>query len=519
MKDSQKKFLIEAMFSDNELKEVNRPLLTLSELGFELNRLESEILKTTYILVSSPAVVSPDLDRSNWLDSIEKLNREFPNWTLATAGGEISSIIGGTGSNIVDYLSGPTHKFQTTDETFIAEVVYLERSLFRVQPRKSDLPNKNVESTPSSHGEIIFGLQNLKQGSLVISPFLAAWCPNKSALRSKVTKISDSSLEKPEHSSLEISKTPVKLAIVTRTRWDRQDQIQRNISAIRASPLASNLDLEIEHIVVSDFEPKAMNLPNDVKFKFARGVEVEDSRFVLIDFAVNNVSADFYWFIDDDDFAQPDAIALIGESIYSRTNHGLILIGSQQIIEFTMFGRIHLSARGHVYEPKNYISSFSETNQIPFCSVVFPRQSLKSINSNGALEKLTHLEDHYLLLKALSETRHAPLLINRPLVRISTRRLSQSERSIRRQTRAKSHANLVWLWATSRELTNQGFLAASFEVGKKAGAAKILFQALVSLANPRTWIILWGNGIFAEIFESNSPLALIRNWLSRLRSR
>ena len=441
---------------------------------------------TIYVLLSRRELNAPSLSAADAQNLILSLDYGFKEWSIASAAGETLCDIGASGDKALSYLLAPGIFLQTVDEVFLASSISLDRFLIKIK----------VQDIHDIFGTI-FSAKDLKKainrfvdrksGAWLIVPQLAAWGDFRNRASLKITK----SQTQLKDELAWITKAP-SLAVITRTRWQRPKLLSRNIDSVSKAIANSRQGIEVRHVIVSDLHPPSEVEQLEADIAYVPIDDPGDSRFRLINWAVHNLEEEFFWFLDDDDYLDENAIHEIEYALSCRLSRGLIFVDSQQQIVFEggiFDGKIF---SGHKYRAAKYEASYSENNFTPICSVIFPKDLIQDI-PEGALDRITLLEDHLLLILALAKTNKVPLCVSKTLAYISVKKKGGADVLLNQKAWNEARSELVRQWSVNERMLSLGFLANARAASKLSFKNYFhMFQKLLSLS---FWMTLLGNSI------------------------
>jgi hypothetical protein len=370
---------------------------------------------------------------------IAELDREWPNWGCAAACARTPFHSGYLGQNVVRY-SGSPGAFPNRMSTALPAMM-LEGEIFLLN--LSALREAGV-TIPRLDGAIgldtVLSVATLAAGrGLMVVPGLAAWRPHSKVeagadvdaavidylagqIANRTIETSRGVLElgsadrqlypaKGRNLPIDslryacLGRPQRKVAIVTRTRFTRIALLQRVIRSVQSFVAAAGKETHFEHHIISD-----QRAPSSFKaLKNMHFVEVEqgrDSRFLLVAHAVKAIDADFFWFVDDDDWLFPNAAERLALLLMSVPVDALIVVDCQQFDEHPFPGTSEDDVAQYVSSPKQHMpaerffGALSGQNFTPFCGAIFPRTALLAL-PDELVGQVTYLEDYTILLSTL----------------------------------------------------------------------------------------------------------------------
>lgn len=262
-------------------------------------------------------------------------------------------------------------------------------------------------------------------------------------------------------------RSPKTLAIVTRSMPGRRAVRKRCIDSIdylvEMGALSSSL--AIRHLIYGTEKfDEAYEINSEYRdFRFiAESVpEGADTRSLLLVAAVQDVDADFFWFVDDDDWIFPSNFDLLGQALLCFPSNAVFAANSQHFhesLESSEYGR---NEPASTFEARHLANVSAGYNPVPFCSVIYPKDALDDIDlSIGAL---TRYEDLALLAEALLRRRHPFFTLDRLIACVSVRRDDRSQTVIEpnRDEWNRNLADLTSVWTASDEFGWGRYLTSS----------------------------------------------------------
>lgn len=224
------------------------------------------------------------------------------------------------------------------------------------------------------------------------------------------------------------------VAIVTRTQFKRPLLLKRTLDTVKAFVCAARATADFAGFVVADSVGAASmdevenrkSMPDGFTLMLADLPRTGgDTRYLLVDYAAKNIAADYFWFIDDDDWIFPNEAERLGLVISGSPQNSIIFLGCQHFSEQSLSGdsddaTTFRSTPGRYYAAANFLASLSGSNHTPFCGQLFPRETLLSIPSK-VYASVTYYEDYMTTLFALLAARCFPISIDKLFVGISVR--------------------------------------------------------------------------------------------------
>ena len=216
------------------------------------------------------------------------------------------------------------------------------------------------------------------------------------------------------------------LSIVVRSQFKRKSTLLRTLNSIRSfAGRASYLNIEIV-IVTGTKVIDRDALGTDIKILQVDTSKFVDDRFELVQFASKNLTSDYIWFVDDDDWLFPNAAEEVSLIVASARPDSTFFFDSQHFSESTQVDQNQWFLEptsvkaGRRFEGHRFISCLSGHNWIPFCSAIFSRQVLASI-PDSIIEKVVYYEDFVAILLSIIDEQFHPVYKDLLVAGISVR--------------------------------------------------------------------------------------------------
>jgi hypothetical protein len=268
------------------------------------------------------------------------------------------------------------------------------------------------------------------------------------------------------------------LLIVTRTQGQRLALLERNIESVLE--LGSRLkNVLVQHLIVGDVLDLNLDQGGQMTHQQA-SIEGIDNRYDLILEALKVTQSDYVWFIDDDDFCNPDVADKLDAIFGFGTGGDAIVLDSQHTHQDpTTPSKAHLHL-GKRYKATTVFSSLSAANRTPFCSVIFPTDSLREW-LGGINGHVTLFEDHLLVLFLLSSTRSSPWYIDAVGAYIAIHGDGQSVTSKATKMWGEGEGRIIQLSSNQLALNPQVMTVARLLNGRKRKFWTSWFSVIASL--------------------------------------
>jgi len=414
-------------------------------------------------------------------DLLSTLNRDWPSWGIAGNAGIIPYMVGYAPTQMIRYLAdhhgGPNFIGQILPAMNIDGNVML-LNVKALRERKVRMPDFDGFLLH----DIILSIETISSGlGVFIAPHLACWngsednqnhfdqaadaasfrsylsmrIKNRRLLTTKGTiksVFNRDNLTSGADIEIESLKSACKyrpsrtVAIIVRTQFKRPDLLDRCLRTISAFIAASGSLVEFKNYIVTDSAPPSNFIVNSVILQAQ--LEHQDTRYKLVQFAANNIDADYFWFVDDDDWMFPNEAERLSMVISSAPENSVFFVDSCRYYE-TKFptGDMNMvesyrSIKQQYFPAQRFICSLSGQNETPFCSVIFSRSSLLSIQ-DITYEKITYLEDYMTILNVLLTNGSIPIIVNKMYVGISIRETGNTITEVDRTKWNRSMSELV----------------------------------------------------------------------------
>jgi GR25 family glycosyltransferase involved in LPS biosynthesis len=397
-------------------------------------------------------------------DLIRQLDIDWPNWGLVGNAAMLSMRVGYSATDIVRYLSDPRGGPNLAG--FILPAQSIDGNVMLLNLRA--MRDARI-ILPSFDGfqlyDIVLSIETIAAGlGVYVAPQLACWHYSKGnqgefdrsrvadafnkylllRLRNRSIKTLDGPHRIPLGEANPIARVGLdldmdslrsamcgrhkkKVAIVIRTQFARLSLLRRTLDTVGSFIAFAGLSTEFSSYIVTDSETTApdwvvrrsmvlrANFPHD-----------GDSRYQLVRFAAENIEADYFWFVDDDDFILPNEAERLSLVISASPRSSIIFIDCQYFNERPLFSKTpedasgYRSAEGCYFVARNFLASLSGQNHTPFCGALFDRSVLLKIPS-CAYDKITYYEDYITILIAILAQNCFPIIIDKLFVGISLR--------------------------------------------------------------------------------------------------
>jgi hypothetical protein len=201
--------------------------------------------------------------------------------------------------------------------------------------------------------------------------------------------------------------------IACRTQLDRPALLTRTLRsfAVAAREAASLADVSIR--LVSDVAGEGLEAEAE-RLSDATGIDLTAwhflarskplSRIDLLLSCIRTAKSDFIWFVDDDDFLQPGAIAAVSRVL--RPNTPQLVVGHSRMFSESWDSvaqdpKPASSRPGWLRRAEHVFLALGGDNHTPLCSVVFSLPFLRD-RTESVLALGEYFEDYFLLLEMLT---------------------------------------------------------------------------------------------------------------------
>ncbi|MFC6522052.1 hypothetical protein ACFQAT_22305 [Undibacterium arcticum] len=163
-----------------------------------------------------------------------------------------------------------------------------------------------------------------------------------------------------------------KVAIVTRTQFARLSLLSHTLDSVGAFIAAAGSSTEFRSYVVTDNDliaPEWVSRRSTVlRADLQHG---GDSRYQLVRFAAENIEAEYFWFVDDDDWILPNEAERLGLVVSASSRSSIIFVDCQRFDEKPFPSKAaedvssYRSVEGHYFGAKHFLASLSGQNHTP----------------------------------------------------------------------------------------------------------------------------------------------------------
>jgi hypothetical protein len=391
------------------------------------------------------------------------LEREWPNWGVCGNAGVVPFQFGGTGTHVVRYLfdphGGPNLQgailpaigvdgnvlfincsalkaanvklpafegFHLYDVTLCLETIRAGRGVL-VAPHLAC-----YHDSPGSHGGF-----DAAARSLAYQNYLARAVRNRTintingSVSATTVALSDRGAIDTEMDSLRCAargRLGKHVAIVVRSQFVRPSTLRRTLESILAFCIAARPGgaVFMPYVVTDKMERCPDFVERYAEIKAASFPGFSDTRNKLVEYAIQSIEADYFWFVDDDDWLFPNEAERLGLIIGCAPNSSIFFVNSQYFHEEagngeSAIGRGYSVRTGRYFSSREWLKSLSGHNHIPFCGFICNRQTLLAAPQT-VYDRVSYFEDFALQLFAIQSVGIYPILMDKLVAGISVRK-------------------------------------------------------------------------------------------------
>ncbi len=421
---------------------------------------------------------------------VQQLDRDWPNWGLVGNTGMLSMSVGYATSDVVRYKSDPIAGPNMAGHILPAQSIDGNVMLLNVRAmRDAGLTFPSFDDF--YWFDTVLSIETISAGlGVYVAPQLACWHGSvKNLAELDKAKSNDVFVdylqtrllanhsvktvngelkivvEAPKSAGLDLDldlgslrvavhgRHKHKVAVVTRTQFTRMSLLKRTLESVGVFIKSAGTCTEFISYVVTDSEIAAPEWVNSYSTLLRADLPCGiDSRYQLVRFAAENIDADYFWFVDDDDWLLPNEAERLSLVISGSPQSSIFFVDSQCYQEKPgSSGDIddvqnYQSEAGHYFLANRFLASLSGNNHTPFCGVLFNRSALLAIPSH-VYDTVTYFEDYMTTLYALLVRNCFPVVIDRLFVGISIREtgntVTETDRSKWNQSMSEMVSHLV----------------------------------------------------------------------------
>ncbi|EJW09461.1 hypothetical protein A33M_1281 [Rhodovulum sp. PH10] len=220
-----------------------------------------------------------------------------------------------------------------------------------------------------------------------------------------------------------IGRNTKKVAIVVRSLFNRPSLLRRALETVRSFVIAAGPAVRFEVAVAThdDLTPPPWVEEYAIVRKF-RTNGLLDTRALLVRASVETIDADYFWFVDDDDWLFPNEAERIASILNISEPPAVVFMDSAHFLEeieedAAPIGGRYVGRLSRRFEAKNWPLGFGGANHIPFCGFVFHRSAIEDV----PLDDLTLFEDYAIQLSALNRPECIQYTVEKLVAGISIR--------------------------------------------------------------------------------------------------
>jgi hypothetical protein len=299
------------------------------------------------------------------------------------------------------------------------------------------------------------------------------------------------------------------VAIVTRTIFNRNELLSRTLESVTDFISASGYSTEFKSYIVTSStmkSPEWVDCHSSIlKYDIQNNI---DSRYHLVRFAAENIKADYFWFVDDDDWLFSDEAERLALIVNASPKSSIIFIGSQHFEESSLIvnrANIRHSSSFNsdsYFPPKYFMASLTGTNYIPFCGVLYGRDILLSIPCY-IYDTIKYYEDYVTMLYAVMVKKQFPVIIDKLFVGISIRPFGNAVTEVDRSKWDKSLSNVISCIVNTPEILQLNSLLPDLLDNKCKTSNKNFFVIMIKSVQALFECMCKRVGLFCGLFSNN----------------
>ncbi|MGQ4273170.1 glycosyltransferase family 2 protein [Terrihabitans sp. B22-R8] len=217
------------------------------------------------------------------------------------------------------------------------------------------------------------------------------------------------------------------VAIVIRTQFRSPSLLRRALDTAGAFRAAAGTSTRFKLVLITDrdeVEETDLRLVDEI---IRTGpLSTGDTRNLLIRHVIRNVEADYFWFVDDDDWLFPNEAERVALAVASATRDAAIFIDCQAYHERLspssgLEGSSYTIQPGHLFASADWARSLSGNNHIPMCGMLLSKTLLDQV-PDSLFDRVVYFEDYTLLMVSILTMQAQPILVQKLTVGVSIRR-------------------------------------------------------------------------------------------------
>lgn len=399
---------------------------------------------------------------------VSTLHENHPSWGLAGNCGRIPFRVGYGANDLVRYITDPEEGPNLTGAILPGECIdgcVMLLNLQAIREKDISLP----EFTEFRFYSYLLGWESLKAGlAVLICPHLACYHDGKDDLHGFLSFIESPELQKYFQSNiknnyvntihgtvlLDVSdnkhQSPLdiplaslqnavnkqkrrQVAIVTRSTLNRPHLLERTIESAHPFVLHSDNELAFEHYVILDtrfsvniYQSSGLSNKNVTILQPDIPESVTDSRFFLIKHAIENIQADYFWFVDDDDWFISNDVTWLSLVLKTIPPKSMVVTDTRHFIEKALASDMnnivtqYSSSPGPRFRAIDLMNLLSGYNSLCLCQTIFPRSALCAI-PESAYRNITYGEDYLIAMSTILQGTSLPVMIEKMYTGVSIR--------------------------------------------------------------------------------------------------
>jgi hypothetical protein len=298
------------------------------------------------------------------------------------------------------------------------------------------------------------------------------------------------------------------VAIVTRTLFTRNELLKRTLESITEFIAASGSSTEFKSYIVTNSIIDAPEWAYCNSFVLKYDIPNNtDMRYHLVRFAAENIKADYFWFIDDDDWLFSDEAERLSLIVNVSPKSSIIFIGSQHFKEDLFAVKRSIIRNSFPFDsnsyfpPKRFMASLTGSNFIPFCGVLYDRDILLSIPYE-IYDTVKYYEDYVTMLFAVMVKKQFPVVVDKLFTGISIRASGNAVTEIDRSKWDKSLSNVISCILNTPEILQLNSLLPELMGNKRTKLYKNYSLIIAKLFQNLSEYMHIGVGLFYCLFSN-----------------
>lgn len=452
-----------------------------------------------YAIVCHDDVFLPVGFVSSAVALVERLNRTWPNWGLCGNAGILPFLVGGAATRTIRYVADPHGGINYQGTTFPAITIDGNTMLLNLRAMRSrgvtmpQLPGFQLYDAFLAVATISAGL------AVLVAPELACYHSSSGsqidfdrvrsdrvfgeAFGKVVANLSlptlNGDVRVPFEAEGYFSKIDIyerslavacvgrplpSVAILIRTQFKRKELLRRALQTATAFAAAS-AHVEVEIWVVTDSTEAAPSfVAQHAKILECPVTATGDNRALLLLAAIEAISSDYFWVLDDDDWLFPNSANIVGSIVNIASDRSIVFVGVSQFdeaaAEATPYDKPNKEIR--YFPPTVWCTALNGINSIPINGQIISRTLLQYVDRE-LFARIVYFEDFALQLFAITQPRCNVYVLDQLCGGISIRRDGQSITAKDRTIWERSMAELAATFAQRNEMP--GLFASAARAG------------------------------------------------------